>query len=141
MSKGLRALSLLVAAGFAALVVARAIPAFAADQPLVGKKLLIKNNADPTKNKTVILIKDAAVVAPGEQPSTGKVCIVGASNDSTLDVTDDGDPGEWATIGGGFKYKKGAGTAGDPCKVVLIKGGKLVKAMYAIVDELGEMLW
>ena len=139
MSKGLRALSVLAALGFAALVVARAMPAFAADQPVLGKKLLIKNNTDPTKNKTVILIKaDAAlggpITAPGDQPVTGTVCIVGASNDSTLDVTDDGDPGEWATIGGGFKYKKGAGTAGDPCKVVLIKGGKLVKAVCKGVD-------
>ena len=139
MSKGLRALSVLAALGFAALVVSRAMPAFAADQPVLGKKLLIKNNTDPTKNKTVILIKaDAAlggpITAPGDQPVTGKVCVVGASNDSTLDVTDDGDPGEWATIGGGFKYKKGAGTAGDPCKVVLIKGGKLVKAVCKGVD-------
>ncbi len=133
MSKGLRAFSLLAAMGFAALVVAQAIPVFAADQSFPGKKLLIKNNVDPTKNKTVILIK-GGVSAPGVQPTTGKVCIVGASNDSTLDVTDDADPGEWSTIGSGFKYKKGAGAAGDPCKVVLIKGGTLVKAVCKGTD-------
>ena len=134
MSKGLRAFSLLAAVGFAALIVAQAIPVFAADQPVIGKKLLIKNNTDPTKNKTVILIKDANVVSPASQPTTGTLCIVGASDDSELDVSDDADPGEWATIGGGFKYKKGGGIAGDPCKVVLIKGGKLVKAVCKGVD-------
>ena len=108
--------------------------ALAADQPLTGKKLLIKNNADPTKNKTVILIKDTSVVSPTSQPTTGTICIKGATDDSTLVVSDDADPGEWATIGGGFKYKKGGGIAGDPCKVVLIKGGKLVKAVCKGVD-------
>ena len=135
MSKGLRAFWAVAAVGFAALIVAQAMPAFAADQVFKGKKLLIKNKAtDPTKNKTVILIKDPGVVAPGVQPITGKVCIVGSSNDSTLDVTDDTDPGEWTTIGGGFKYKKGAGLPGDPCKVVLIKGGKLAKAVCKGTD-------
>jgi hypothetical protein len=129
MSKGLRAFSLLAAVGFAALVVAQVTPVFAANQALIGKKLLIKNNTDTSKNKTVILIKDANAMSPAAQPTTGTICIVGATNDSELDASDDAGPGEWSTIGGGFKYKRGGGVAGDPCKVVLIKGGKLVKAV------------
>jgi len=46
--------------------------ALAADQGLTGKKLLIKNNADPSKNKTVILIKDGSVVSPASQPTTAR---------------------------------------------------------------------
>jgi hypothetical protein len=135
MSKGLRAFSLLAAMGFAAIVVT-AVPVLAAPQPVVGKKLLIKNNTDATKNKTVILIKEdpmGPITAPGAQPTTGTVCISGGlpgpADDAELDVDDDADPGEWSTIGSGFKYKRGGGIPGDPCKVVLIKGGKLVKAV------------
>lgn len=126
--------TLITSIAFVAALVMCGGSALALDQALQGKKLLIKNNADPTKNKTVILIKDTSVVSPASQPTTGTICIVGASDSSTLDVSDDADPGEWATIGGGFKYKKGGGVAGDPCKVVLIKGGKLVKAVCKGVD-------
>src|SRR5262245_12144342 len=107
-----------------------------ANQALIGKKLLMKNNADPSKNKTVILIKDANVNAPASQPTTGTICIVGTplTNSSTLDASDDADPGQWKTIGGGFKYSGGAGGPNDPCKVVLIKDAKLVKAVCKGTD-------
>src|SRR4026209_1067786 len=125
--------TLITSIAFVAALVKCGGSALAADQPLTGKKLLIKNNADPTKNKTVILIKDGSGVSPASQPTTGTICIVGGlpgpADDTFLDISDDTDPGEWATIGGGFKYKKGAGAPGDPCKVVLIKCGKLLKAV------------
>jgi hypothetical protein len=64
--------TLITSIAFVAALVMCGGSALAADQPVTGKKLLIKNNADPTKNKTVILIKDTSVVSPASQPTTGR---------------------------------------------------------------------
>jgi hypothetical protein len=113
--------------------------AHAADQQIIGKKLLIKNkDTDPTKNKVVILMKDpniskAASAGSGDPTvNGGSVRIVGVGGDDNLpvpgpNVTD----GEWFENGAGnlFKYRKGDGIVGDACKVVIVKDTKLVKAV------------
>jgi hypothetical protein len=137
MSKGLRAFSVLAASGFAALVVAGAMPAFAADQQVIGKKLLIINKSTPGKSVLVFLSKDPAITktlsggAGDPIINGGEVRIINLPNDTTFAVPGGGaTDGEWVTNGAGsiWKYKKGDGTAGDACKVVLVKSG-FVKAV------------
>lgn len=138
MRKGLRAFSMMAALGFAALVVTQAMPAFAADQPLVGKKLLIINKSTPGKSVLVFLSKDPSIaktLAGGSGDpilNGGEVRIITSSTDTALPVPGGGaTDGEWVTNGSGnlWKYRKGDGTAGDACKVVLVKDTKLVKAV------------
>jgi len=133
-----KVVSALAAVGFAALVLAAGTPAFAADQELIGKKLLIINKTTPGKSVLVFLSKDPAIVKTPAGGSGdpilngGSMRIITSSTDNTFpmpgpNVTD----GEWftntpQTI---WKYRKGDGIAGDACKVALVKGAKIVKAV------------
>jgi hypothetical protein len=138
MPKVLKLASVIAAAGVAALVLAPGRPAFAADQQLVGKKLLIVNKSTPGKSTLVILSKDPTIVktAAGGLGDPilhgGKVRVITSGTDTTFAVPGGGaTDGVWFTNNAGdlWKYKKGDGTAGDACKVVIVKNAKLAKAV------------
>src|SRR5262245_3725440 len=114
--------------------------AFAADQKIIGKKLLIKNpgGAPSANNKIVFLSKDSSTAqpsgmtqdprcAPNGTATTGgasAALTVTGSDTFTIPLTCD----NWTVNGGGnlFKYKD---TTGNTCTIVLVKDGKLVKAI------------
>ena len=108
--------------------------AFAADQKLVGKKLLIKNpgGAPSANNKIVFLSKDTSIAQPSgvtQDPrctptgtaasgSASAVLTVTGSDSFSIPLTCD----NWTVNGGGtlFKYKD---TTGATCTIVLVKDG------------------
>ena len=113
----------------AAALVLAASHAGAADQLIVGKKLLIKNNADTSKNKVVFLAKDASIAQPSGtgDPTTGggslAVTDIETGESFTIPLPAEG----WRPIGTtGFLYKDSLGAT---CKIVLIKNNKLTKAV------------
>lgn len=98
------------------------------DQLVSGKKLLIKHNSDPSKSKLVFISKDAAFALPN---AGGNPILEGA----TLQVLDMAtglgstfvlDASMWSAIPNGYKYKN---PSGSPCRVVIIKLGKLLKGV------------
>ena len=137
MRKVWKVASVVAAAGFAALVLPP-MSAFAADQTLVGKKLLIINKSTPGKSTLVFISKDASIVKALAGSSgdpilnDGEVRIITTATDTALPVPGGGaTDGVWVTNGAGnlWKYKKGDGTAGDACKVVLVKNATIAKAV------------
>ena len=125
---------------FAAVLALCGGSALAADQTIVGKKLLIKNpgGAPSANNKIVFLSKDASIAQPSgltEDPrcapngtaTTGNASAaltVTGSDSFSIPLTCD----NWTVNGAGnlFKYKD---TSGATCKIVLVKDTKLVKAI------------
>jgi len=124
----------------AALVAVCATPALAADQKVIGKKLLLKNpgGAPSANNKIVFLAKDLSVAQPAgatQDPrctpngtatsgsASASLTVTGSDSFSIPLVCDN-----WTVNGAGnlFKYKD---TSGGSCNVVLVKDGKLVKAI------------
>jgi hypothetical protein len=110
--------------------------ALAVDQALVGKKLLILNPlSGPTNNKVVYLSKDASIALPADATEDPR-CPAAGSNSSQLTVRSvtSGENftialpcGNWTVNGAGhYRYKDASGAT---CKIVLIKGGKLSKAV------------
>jgi hypothetical protein len=128
----LRAASILVA-----LVLASA-PAFGADQPIAGKKLLIKNPLSGVAgNKVVHLGKDVSITVGAAggagDPQCGGVGGGGgslriAASGGAGDVTIPLPCGGWTTNGTNslYKYKD---TTGATCTLVLVKNGALAKAI------------
>jgi len=113
--------------------------AFAVDQLIVGKKLLITNPPSGTdKNKVVYLSKDTSIAIPGSAAEDPRCVIDGGSGAGGVLVVSSATTGEsfsislpcagWTVNGGGnlFKYKD---TTGATCKIVLIKDTKLQKAV------------
>src|SRR5262245_58138000 len=111
---------------------------FAADQLLTGKKLLIKNPpSGVTKNKTVNLSKDPTITI-GAAGGTGDQTCGGAGGGGgsiTLDTT--GAAGDvtinlpcanWSTNAANNQYKYKDATKAT-CNIVLVKPGKLAKAV------------
>jgi hypothetical protein len=111
---------------------------YAADQLLTGKKLLIKNPpAGVTKNKTVHLSKDPTITI-GATGSTGDPTCAGAGGGGgsiTLDTS--GGAGDvtislpcanWSTNSANNQYKY-KDTTKATCNIVLVKPGKLAKAV------------
>src|SRR5688572_23168128 len=112
--------------------------AFGADQPLFGKKLLIKNPpAGSSKNKLVHLAKDpnitlGAAGSAGDPQCTGtgggggslRILPSGGAGDVTIPLPCEG----WTTNGANtlYKYKDASGAS---CKLVLVKAGVLAKAV------------
>jgi hypothetical protein len=126
----------------AAAVALSGADALAADQLVAGKKLLIKNPASgPANNKIVYLSKDPAIARPSgvsEDPRCtpdGTVLPGGASAVLTVTGTPSGESFSipltcniWSVNAAGdtFRYRDyGGGT----CKIVIVKNGKLVKAV------------
>jgi hypothetical protein len=111
--------------------------AVAVDQGLVGKKLLILNPlSGPTANKVVYVSKDATTALPADTTEDPR-CPAAGSNSSQLTVgsVSSGETftialpcGNWTVNGAGnsYKYKDPSGAS---CKVVIIKSGKLNKAV------------
>jgi hypothetical protein len=114
--------------------------AIAADQLIVGKKLLIKNpgGAPSANNKIVFLSKDTATNQPSgvtEDPrctpdgtalsgsASAALTVTGSESFSIPLLCDN-----WTVNGGGnlFKYKDNTGAS---CTLVMVKDGKLVKAI------------
>jgi len=114
--------------------------AFAVDQLITGKKLLITNpgGVSGANNKIVYLSKDPTIALPGA-PAEDPRCVPdggsGAGGVLTVSSAATGESASialpcagWTVNGAGtlYKYKD---TSGATCKIVLIKGGKLVKAV------------
>jgi len=111
--------------------------AFAVDQQIVGKKLLITNpGSGPANNKVVYLSKDTTIQLPGPATEDPR-CPASGSGGAQLTVGSVA-TGESFTIGlpcmnwtvntAGtlYKYKD---VSGATCKIVIIKGNKLLKAV------------
>jgi hypothetical protein len=122
--------------GFAALV--PGFRAFAADQEVIGKKLIITKKALDNTGTVVFLSKDPAIVKTAAG-GAGDPILNGGSLRVITSLQDVSFPmpgpmatdGEWITNGGAtiWKYHLGDGTAGDACKVSILKGGKVAKAV------------
>ena len=111
--------------------------AFAVDQLISGKKLLITNPpSGAANNKIVYLSKDATIANPGgatEDPrctpdGSDNAALVVSSSTTSESVSIALPCANWTVNGAGtlWKYKD---TSGASCKIVLIKGGKLQKAV------------
>jgi hypothetical protein len=122
---------------FAAALVLCGGSAFAVDQLIVGKKLLITNPLSGTvNNKVVYLSKDTTIALPG--PATEDPRCPAAGSGSAQITVSSVATGESFTIGlpcanwtvntAGtlYKYKD---ITGATCKIVLIKGARLQKAV------------
>ena len=111
--------------------------ALAVNQLITGKKLLITTPPSGTaNNKVVYLSKDTTIVLPGG-PTEDPRCPAAGSDSAQLTVSSTataesftiGLPcGNWTVNGAGnlYKYKD---TSGATCKIVLVKAGKLEKAV------------
>jgi hypothetical protein len=114
----------------AAALVLGASYAGAADQLIVGKKILIKENADTTKNKLVFLSKDASIAQPSgatEDPTVGGGSLTVEDIETGESFTIALAAANWTSNGNNlFKYKDSSGAS---CKIVLIKDGVLTKAV------------
>lgn len=101
------------------------------DQPLAGRKLQLRTNLDPAKDKLTYLAKDLVVLGgPADDPTVvgGSIEVKSATFDDTYALP----AGNWLPIGDpadlkGFKYKDKLLAAG-PVKTAQIRAGKLVKA-------------
>jgi hypothetical protein len=140
------------AIGIGAALLFCAASGYAADQLLLGKKLLVKNPpSGTTNNKAVHLAKDSTVVvlaagSAGDPQCTGaggggassiRFKASGGAGDVTIPLACTG----WTTNGANslYKYKD---TSGATCKIVLVKNGVLAKAVckgaqVAITDQAG----
>jgi hypothetical protein len=128
---------LMTGVAFVAALVACGGSALAVDQGLVGKKLLILNPlSGPANNKVVYLSKDTTIALPADATQDPR-CPAAGSNSAQLTVgsVSSGESftialpcGNWTVNGAGntYKYKD---TSGATCKIVIIKGGKLNKAV------------
>jgi hypothetical protein len=114
----------------AAALVLGASYAGAADQLIVGKKILIKENADTTKNKLVFLAKDPSIAQPSgatEDPTVGGGSLTVEDIETGESFTIALPAANWTSNGNNlFKYKDSSGAS---CKIVLIKDGVLTKAV------------
>ena len=114
--------------------------AFAVDQLIVGKKLLLTNpgGTPNANNKIVFLSKDASIAlaaSPAEDPRCVPDGGSGAGGTITVSSVATGESftislpcAGWTTNTPGtlYKYKD---TSGATCKIVIIKGAKLLKAV------------
>ena len=111
--------------------------AFAVDQLISGKKLLITNpGSGPSNNKIVYLSKDTTIALPSgatEDPrctpdGSDNAALIVSSATTSESVSIALPCANWTVNGAGtlYKYKD---TTGASCKIVLIKGGKLQKAV------------
>ena len=128
---------LMTGVAFVAALVTCGGSALAVDQTLVGKKLLILNPlSGPANNKLVYLSKDTTIALPADATQDPR-CPAAGSNSAQLTVgsVTSGESftiglpcGNWSVNGAGntYKYKD---TSGATCKIVIIKGAKLLKAV------------
>jgi glucose/arabinose dehydrogenase len=101
------------------------------DQPVLGTKITLKDNADPTRKSLTVQAKDAIVLGGAADDPTsfgGSLRVVSADFDDTYPLP----AGNWLPIGDpsehkGFKYKDKLRAAG-PLKSAQVRAGKLVKA-------------
>ena len=113
--------------------------AFAVDQLITGKKLLITNPPSGTQNnKIVFLSKDPTIalpVPPAEDPrcvpdgGSGAGGVLTVSSVATGESASISLPCAGWTINGAGTLLKYKDTSGATCKIVMIKGGKLLKAV------------
>jgi len=128
---------LMTGVAFAAALALCGGSAFAVDQKIIGKKLLITNpGSGPANNKVVYLSKDTTIALPGSAAEDPR-CPAAGSDSAQLTVSSPtsgesftiGLPcGNWTVNGTGtlYKYKD---TSGATCKIVIVKGNKLQKAV------------
>jgi hypothetical protein len=137
------------AIGIGAALLFCAASGYAADQELSGKKLLVKNV--PAGNKIVHLSKDASVdVLPAGSAGDPQCTGAGGGGTSSIRIKASGGAGDvtiplpcanWTTNGVNslYKYKD---TSQATCTIVMVKDGKLAKAIckgaqVAITDQAG----
>jgi len=122
---------LMTGVAFVAALVVCGGSALAVDQTIVGKKLLILNPlSGPANNKVVYLSKDTTILVPSgtEDPTVSGAQLTVGSVASGESFTISLPAINWTVNGAGnlYKYKD---TTGASCKIVLIKGGRLNKAV------------
>lgn len=109
--------------------------AFAADQLLTGKKLLLKNV--PAGNKVVHLSKDPAITIDPSGGDGDPTCGGAGGGGGSITIAASGGAGSatiplacanWSTNGANSQYKY-KDTTQATCTNVLVKGGKLAKAI------------
>jgi hypothetical protein len=137
------------AIGIGAALLFCAASGYAADQELSGKKLLVKNV--PSGNKVVHLSKDVSVdVLPAGSAGDPQCTGAGGGGTSSIRIKASGGAGDvtiplpcanWTTNGVNnlYKYKD---TSQATCTIVMVKDGKLAKAIckgaqVAITDQAG----
>lgn len=109
----------------------RVAPSFGGDQPVAGKKLVLKGGL--SKKKVSVLAKDLVLLSlsPIDNPTLtgGSLRIAGLGFDNTYNLP----PSGWSAIGmpgaiKGFKYQDGSGAHG-PITLVQITDGKMIKVL------------
>jgi len=135
----MRKIKMMIGVAFAAGVALCGGSAFAVDQFVIGKKLLIKNPpSGNVNNKIVYLSKDPIIAIPGSAAEDPRCVPQGGSGVGGVLVVNDAITSEgfsislpcagWTinTAGTLYKYRD---TTGSTCKVLMVKGAKLVKAV------------
>jgi hypothetical protein len=130
---------MMIGVAFAAALALCGESAFAVDQKIIGKKLLIKNPPSGTaNNKVVFLSKDPVIAIPGTMAEDPRCVPAGGSGAGGVLIVNDPVTSEsftinlpcglWTINGAGnlYKYKD---TTGATCKIVMVKSTKLVKAV------------
>ena len=95
-------------------------------KPVAGKKLQIKDEADPAKRRVALALKDAAIALdPATDPTADGAELVLFGSATTPDLTCLPLPAaNWKRKGAGFVYKDKQGSAG-PCTSAKLAAGKL----------------
>jgi hypothetical protein len=100
--------------------------AWGVDQLLTGKKLLVKSKNG--KEKIVLISKDPSIVPPDDIPGPDPMIGIHPNEPSPPWHFEALPQGNWSeTPSGIFKYKDTTAPVGSPCKVGIIKAGKLLK--------------
>jgi poly(3-hydroxybutyrate) depolymerase len=101
---------------------------------VAGKKLALKDDADPARRRLALSLKDPALaLAPGLDPTAGGATLTVFGTGATTDVACLALPAaNWKRKGAGFVYKDKKGTAG-PCTGAKLAAGKLELACSAKV--------
>jgi polyhydroxybutyrate depolymerase len=95
-------------------------------QPVAGKKLQIRDEADPAKRRVALALKDAAIALdPATDPTADGAELVLFGSATTLDLACLPLPAaNWKRKGAGFVYKDKQGAAG-PCTSAKLAAGRL----------------
>jgi hypothetical protein len=99
--------------------------ALAAEQTIIGNKLLIVNPASgPANNKVIFLSKDPSIVLPVTYPIEASLTVRSVLQDFTIELLHFN---HWRiNAAGTFKYRDNSGAT---CKVVVLKTARLIKAV------------
>jgi polyhydroxybutyrate depolymerase len=110
-------------------------------QRLAGKKLVVKDAADPAKRRLTLAVKDAALAldAGSDPTQTGAELVVFGAGASADVACIDLPAANWKRKGAGFVYKDKSGSAG-PCTSAKLAAGKLDVSCSGKAAPLGYSL-